>query len=51
MGFTPAQVKEMSAWEYLAALEGYIEANTPKDEGKLASAEADELWEWMQSKA
>lgn len=34
MGFTPQQVNAMSPWEWAAAAEGYIEANTdPKDKG------------------
>lgn len=31
MGFTPAQIDEMSIWEFDAVVEGYIEANTPED--------------------
>ena len=32
MGFTPAQVDEMSMWEFDAALQGYIEANSTEDQ-------------------
>ncbi len=31
MGFTPAQIDEMSVWEFDAVVNGYIEANTPED--------------------
>lgn len=50
MGFTPQEVNEMSVWQYLCAVEGYAKANTPKEDGKLGSREADELWEWMLEK-
>ena len=30
MGFTPAQIDEMSIWEFDAVVNGYIEANTPE---------------------
>lgn len=40
----------MSMWQFMAAVEGYIKANTPEDDGKLGSKEADELWEWMKAK-
>ena len=39
----------MSMWQFTAAVEGYIAANTP-DDGKLGSKEADELYEWLKSK-
>ncbi len=49
MGFTPQQVNDMSMWQFNAALEGYVEANSADDgAGKLSEKEADELWEWMQ---
>ncbi|WP_162931517.1 hypothetical protein [Mesorhizobium sp. DCY119] len=49
MGFSPQQINEMSVWQFMAALEGFVKANSP-DDGKLGGKEADELWEWMQSK-
>jgi hypothetical protein len=49
MGFTPQQVDEMSAWQFMAALDGYIKANSPEKDG-LSSKETDELWEWLKDK-
>jgi hypothetical protein len=34
MGFTPTEIDEMSFWEFLAARDGWIDANTA-DDGKL----------------
>lgn len=48
MGFTPQQVNEMSVWQFMAALDGYIAANSPEDKG-LTTKEADELWEWVKA--
>ncbi|SFJ55053.1 hypothetical protein SAMN04515648_4556 [Phyllobacterium sp. CL33Tsu] len=31
----------------MAAVEGYVKANTPKDDGKLTDAEKDELFDWI----
>jgi hypothetical protein len=39
----------MSMWQYLAAVDGYVKANSP-DDGKLSSAEIDDVWQWMQTK-
>jgi hypothetical protein len=38
----------LSLWEFLAAVEGYIKANTPEDnqDKKLSDAEADALANW-----
>ena len=49
MGFSPAEVKKMSVFEYLAALDGFAEANNPEPAGKLSDTEKDELWEWLQA--
>lgn len=46
MGFSPQQVNEMSVWQFLAASEGYIKANSPED-GGLSEKEKDELWDWL----
>ena len=35
MGFTPAQIDEMSVWEFDAVVNGYIEANTPEGANKV----------------
>lgn len=49
VGYTPQQVNEMSMWQFMAAVDGYIKANTP-DDGKMTEPEVDELWDWLQSK-
>lgn len=46
MGFSPQQVRAMSMWQFMAALDGYIAANTPEDDG-LSVKEADDLFEWI----
>ena len=47
MGFTPAQIKDMSVWEFMASFEGYVKANSPADEG-LSKKEKDDLFEFVQ---
>lgn len=47
MGFSPAEVKAMSVFEYLAALEGFSEANNPDQPGKLSQDEIEDLWDWV----
>lgn len=51
MGFTPQQVDDMSMWQFFAALNGYIDANTPKQGNKLTDAEADDLFDWIERDA
>jgi hypothetical protein len=46
MGFTPQQVNEMSMWQFMAAVDGYVEANTA-DDRSLTTKEIDELWDWL----
>lgn len=48
MGWTVADVKASSMWEYLAAVDGYVRAQGGED--KMSSKEADELYAWLQSK-
>jgi hypothetical protein len=50
MGFAPADVERMSLFQYMAAVDGFADANSPDGEGKLSTSEADELWSWLQSK-
>jgi hypothetical protein len=53
MGFTPQQVDQMSMWQFMAALEGWVKSNsTDEDEGKgtMGAQQADEIWNWLQSK-
>lgn len=47
MGFTPQQINDMSIWQFMAAVDGYVEAKMP-DDGGLTAKEVDELWEWVQ---
>lgn len=51
MGFTPRDVDDMSMWQFFAALNGYIEANTPKQGNKLSDAEAGDLFDWIERDA
>lgn len=46
MGFSPQQINEMSMWQFMAAVDGYVQANSP-DDGSLTTKERDELAEWM----
>lgn len=48
MGFTPQQVNAMSMWQFFAAMNGYVAANSPRDAGKLTEAEADDLFDWIE---
>ncbi len=36
-------------WQYMAALDGYIKANTPDEAGKLSESEKDDLWDWIRA--
>lgn len=47
MGFTPQQVNAMSLWQWFAALNGYIEANSSKGGAKISDSEAEELFAWI----
>lgn len=42
MGFTPQQVRAMSVWQFMAAVDGYVKANSSEDAG-LTSTEKDEI--------
>ncbi|MDX3929254.1 MAG: hypothetical protein QHC90_26065 [Shinella sp.] len=48
MGFSPQTVNGMSMWQFMAALDGYIRAQNGVE--KMTNAEADDLWQWLQSK-
>jgi hypothetical protein len=39
MGFTPAQVDACSLWEFLAARDGWIKANTVDDKTRAPTPE------------
>lgn len=47
MGFSPAEVGEMSLFQYFAALDGFIAANSPDDNKSLSEKEKDDLWAWI----
>jgi hypothetical protein len=49
MGFSPQQVRAMSLFQYFSALDGWMAANSPEDEGALSEKEKDELWDWLAS--
>jgi len=48
MGWTVHDVKRASVWEFFAALEGYVQAKSPKEGNKLSDEDKDELWDWME---
>lgn len=47
MGWTVHDVKAASVWEFFSAFAGYVDANTPKQSGKLSEDEKDRIWERM----
>ncbi|EJL57969.1 hypothetical protein PMI09_00674 [Rhizobium sp. CF122] len=49
MGLSPHEVMGLSIFEYLAALDGHIEATDPEVDKKLTEVEKDDLWEWLSS--
>lgn len=51
MGFDPEQIGRLSMWQYRAAFEGYVKANTPEDDGTLTKADEDALWEMVKAKS
>lgn len=34
-------------WQFMAAVDGYVKANTPENERGLSEKEKDELWEFV----
>lgn len=48
MGWSVADVKSSSMWEFMAAVDGYVGAQGGEE--KMSNAEADDLWQWLQSK-
>lgn len=50
IGFPPAEVKAMSAWEFREAAIGWVNANTPEVPGAMTDAERDLAWEAVQAK-
>ncbi|WWT40012.1 hypothetical protein [Nostoc phage Nsp-JY10] len=47
MGLSPQEVMGLSIFEYLAALDGFIQAKDPEGDKKLSESEKDELWTWL----
>jgi hypothetical protein len=47
MHFTPQQMRAMSMFDYLAALDGM--ASDGEAGMSLSEAEKDDLWEWLQA--
>lgn len=52
MGFTPADVDAMSLWQFMAALDGWVEAHTPEDQKseRMSENDATGLSAWMDEK-
>ena len=48
MGFSPQQIDRMSVWQFMAALDGWMQGHGGG--GGLTEAEKDELWDWMQTR-
>lgn len=44
MGLSPTQVLRLSVFEYLAALDGFSEANDPDGHKRLTEEEKNEIW-------
>lgn len=47
IGWSIADVKAASMWEYHVAVEGYAAAHDPDADKALTEDEADALWEWI----
>lgn len=50
MGLSPAQVNDLSMWQFMAACDGFAKAHDPDATKELSPGEADDLWEWLQTK-
>ena len=48
MGWTVQDVKASSVWEFWQAFQGYVEANSPKQNNKLTEDDKDRIWQRMQ---
>jgi hypothetical protein len=48
MGFPPSAAREMSMWQYMAALDGWISANSVDGDKQISAEEADDLWGWIE---
>ena len=50
IGFTPQEVNEMTMWQFMAAVDGYVTANSSEDNKGMSKKEQDDVWRWMQTK-
>ncbi|MGV2123712.1 hypothetical protein ACQZ4R_11545 [Agrobacterium vitis] len=41
----------MSLFQYFSALDGWMAANVPEDEGALSEKEKDNLWDWLEQES
>lgn len=48
MGWDVHAVKRSSVWEFFSSFNGYVDANTPKQPGKLTEEDKDRIWDRMQ---
>lgn len=37
----------MSVWQYLAAVDGYVKANSQDKPGSLTTKEVEDIWSWL----
>ena len=49
MGWSAADVDAASIWQFWAAWNGYVNANTPKEGAKLTEAQKDDLFDWLEA--
>lgn len=49
MGLSPQEVLGLSIFEYLAALDGFAQANDQEGDRTLSQSEKDDLWEYIKS--
>jgi hypothetical protein len=49
MGMSPQAVRLESLWTFLAALDGYIAANSADEDKKINADEVDDLWNWIET--
>ena len=47
MGFSPQQARQMSIWQYVAAVEGFAAAHDPDADKRLSETDADALFAWV----
>lgn len=40
----------MSMWQFMAAVDGYIKANTSEDKKTLSRSEVNDVWQYLESK-